>query len=85
MTSQRSPTVNETTTAPPITPNTPIFRVIEDHPQTVAVFNALNMACPGCFISPFHTVTDSAREYDLSPERLLQRLRDCASPNGSRR
>jgi len=62
-----------------ITPNTLIEEVIEGYPQTLAVFNGLKMACPGCHISSFHTVTDSAREYGLRADELLQALQDAVS------
>jgi hybrid cluster-associated redox disulfide protein len=58
----------------PISSNTLILDIVEGYPQTIAVFNQLNMACPGCPIAPFHTVSDSAREYGLRPEELLRAL-----------
>ncbi len=61
-------------TKPPITIQTPILEIVERYPKTVAVFNRLNMACPGCHISPFHTVADGAREYNLEPSELLRAL-----------
>lgn len=63
----------------PITLDTCILDLIEGYPRTVAVFNTLNMACPGCYISPFHTVSDSAREYNLHPGELLQALKDAVN------
>ena len=64
------------TIAQPIRLNALILEVVESYPQTVAVFNDLNMACPGCHISPFHTIADSAREYGLQSDILLQALND---------
>lgn len=64
----------------PITLDTRILDLIEGYPQTVAVFNALNMACPGCYISPFHTVSDGAREYCLPPDELLRALNRAVDP-----
>lgn len=72
--------MNHSASAPPITPNSLILEITENHPQTIAVFNDLNMACPGCAISAFHTVVDSAREYGLDSDellRLLNRPKDC--------
>ena len=66
--------MTQLTATQPITPNTIILEVVENYPQTIAVFNALNMACPGCHISPFHTVAESAREYGLRLDELLQAL-----------
>ncbi len=66
--------MKQTTGAQPITANSLILEVVENHPRTIAVFSELNMACPGCYISPFHSVTDSAHEYGLHPDELLQAL-----------
>ena len=68
--------VSHSQRARPISPTTPILKVVEKYPQTIAVFNELNMACPGCSISPYHTIADSAREYSLHPKELLQALND---------
>jgi hybrid cluster-associated redox disulfide protein len=45
--------------------------VIERHPQTIAVFAQHGLQCAGCYISPYHTLTDTAREYAMSIEPLL--------------
>ena len=61
--------------------DTLVLQIIERYPQTIAVFNDLNMACPGCHVSPFHTVADSAREYGLHSDELLQALNDALASN----
>ena len=48
--------------------------VIERHPQTIVVFNGHGLQCVGCYISPFHTIADTAREYALTLESLLLHL-----------
>jgi hybrid cluster-associated redox disulfide protein len=63
--------MNQSTSATPITPDSLILEITANHPQTIAVFNDLNMTCPGCAISAFHTVADSAREYGLDSNELL--------------
>ena len=48
--------------------------VIERYPQTIPVFASHGMQCVGCYISPFHTITDCAREYAMTLEPLLDDL-----------
>jgi hybrid cluster-associated redox disulfide protein len=48
--------------------------VVERHPQTIVVFNQHGLQCVGCYISPFHTIADTAREYCLDLEPLLSHL-----------
>lgn len=54
-----------------ITADSLVQQVIEDHPQIVATFNHHGLQCVGCYISPFHTIADCAREHDMSIESLL--------------
>jgi hybrid cluster-associated redox disulfide protein len=48
--------------------------VIERHPQTIAIFARHGLQCVGCYISPFHTIADSAREHAMTLEPLLNDL-----------
>lgn len=48
--------------------------VIERHPQTIAIFARHGLQCVGCYISPFHTIADSAREHAITLEPLLDDL-----------
>ena len=70
----------------PIEPTTPITadslvkEVIERHPQTIAVFVKHGLNCVGCYIAPFHTITDTAREYALRLEPLLSELNGAIAP-----
>ena len=48
--------------------------IIEHYPQTIPVFTRHGMQCVGCYISPFHTVTDCALEYAMALEPLLDDL-----------
>jgi len=45
--------------------------IVERHPQTITIFTRHGLRCAGCYISPFHTIADSAREYALHLEPLL--------------
>jgi hybrid cluster-associated redox disulfide protein len=58
----------------PITADCVVQEVVERHPQTIAVFNQHGLQCVGCYISPFHTIADTAREYSLALDPLLLRL-----------
>jgi hybrid cluster-associated redox disulfide protein len=58
----------------PITADSLVQDVIESHPQTIRIFNQHGLRCVGCYISPYHTVADTAREYALSIEPLLGEL-----------
>ena len=55
--------------------------VIERHPQTIAVFAQHGLQCVGCYISPYHTLTDTAREYAMSLEPLLGDLNRAITAN----
>ena len=48
--------------------------VIDRHPQTIIVFARHGLQCPGCYIAPFHTIADSAREHAVALEPLLTDL-----------
>jgi hybrid cluster-associated redox disulfide protein len=59
--------------------NSLVQQVVERHPQTIPVFARHGLQCVGCYISPFHTITDTAREYALSLEPLLSDLNRAVS------
>lgn len=65
---KRKPSVNT------ITSQSMVQDIILRYPQTIAVFNRHRLACPGCYISPHHTIADTAREYTISVEPLLADL-----------
>ncbi|MFC2016019.1 DUF1858 domain-containing protein [Chloroflexota bacterium] len=64
-----------------ITSESMVQEVILRHPQTIAVFNQHRLACPGCYISPFHTIADTAREHALPVEPLLADLNGAIRPD----
>lgn len=57
-----------------ITADSIVQGIIERHPQTIAIFARHGLQCVGCYISPFHTIADSAREHAMSVEPLLDDL-----------
>jgi hybrid cluster-associated redox disulfide protein len=63
-----------TGTSEPITTESLVQDIVQEHPQAILVFARHRMGCAGCYIAPFHTVADSAREHHLSVEPLLEDL-----------
>lgn len=63
-----------------ITADCLVQNVIEQHPQTIPVFNRHGLQCVGCYISPFHTIADSAREYAMRLDSLLRDLNQAITP-----
>jgi hybrid cluster-associated redox disulfide protein len=66
--------MNDLDTAMPITADCLVQDVVELHPQTILIFARYGLQCVGCYISPFHTIADSAREYTMALEPLLSDL-----------
>lgn len=58
----------------PIAADTLVCEVIAAYPQTVLVFVRHGLHCPGCYIAPFHTLADTAREYGIAVAPLLRDL-----------
>ena len=63
-----------TRTSEAISANCIVQGVIERHPQTIIVFARHGLQCVGCYIAPFHTIVDSAREHAVPLELLLAEL-----------
>ena len=57
-----------------ITADCLVDQVIRRHPQTIAIFTSHGLQCVGCLISPYHTIADSAREYQVRVGPLLGEL-----------
>ncbi len=51
-----------------------VEQVVESHPETVLVFVRHGLQCVGCYISPYHTIADSAREFAIDLQPLLAEL-----------
>jgi hybrid cluster-associated redox disulfide protein len=57
-----------------ITADCLVQEVVEQHPQTIIVFGRRGLQCVGCYISPFHTIADTAREHAIALGPLLTDL-----------
>jgi hybrid cluster-associated redox disulfide protein len=62
-----------------ITADSLVHEVIDRYPGSVTVFVQYRLQCIGCYISPFHTIADVAREYALGLDPLLTDLNQAAS------
>jgi hybrid cluster-associated redox disulfide protein len=67
----------------PVTADYLVQEVVEHHPQTIAIFARHGMQCVGCYISPFHTIADSAREHAMALESLLGDLNQAITAQAS--
>lgn len=75
--------MNDTQSANRITSHTLVQEIVDDHPVTVLVFVRRGMHCPGCYMSPFHTIADSARAYSISVEPLVRDLNHAVDDTAS--
>jgi hybrid cluster-associated redox disulfide protein len=57
-----------------ITADSLVQEIVEAYPQTIPVFVRHRLGCVGCYISPYHTIADCAREYAVSLEPFLRDL-----------
>ena len=55
-------------------PDLPLADLMARWPRTIPVFVRHRMLCVGCLISPFHTIVDACREYDLDEETFVAEL-----------
>jgi hybrid cluster-associated redox disulfide protein len=58
----------------PIDGDCRVYDIVERYPETIPIFITYGLHCVGCCISPFHTISDSAREYGVSLDPLLGAL-----------
>ena len=75
--------MNSTESSGQITADSLVQDVVDSHPQTITVFARHGLQCVGCYISPFHTIADSAREYALAIDPLLGDLNQAVVTNAS--
>ena len=59
-----------------ITAEMSIEEVATKYPQTIKVFFRHGMQCTGCYICGFHSIAESAKEYGVELEPLLNDLND---------
>ena len=57
-------------------PNLTLKDLFLHWPAATAPFLSRQMLCPGCPVSPFHTVAEAAEEYDLQESTLRAEIRD---------
>ena len=55
-------------------PDLPLADLMTCRPETIPVFLRHRMLCVGCLVSPFHTIIDACREYDLDEETFVAEL-----------
>lgn len=58
-----------------ITADSLVHDVVDRHPQVIHILSRHGLQCAGCYISPFHTIADTAREYAMAVDLLLSDLR----------
>ena len=56
-----------------------IKALLDAYPDAAAVLLRHGMACVGCVMGRFETLSEAAREYGLEPRALLAELRSVAS------
>ena len=59
----------------PIDPYMPLADLLTKWPETIPVFMRHRMLCVGCYISPFHSVSDACAEYGLDEEKFFDELK----------
>jgi hybrid cluster-associated redox disulfide protein len=66
-------------------PDLTLADLMNTWPETIPVFLRHHMLCVGCLITPFHTVTDACREYDLNIDTFYGELAATLTPPPSLR
>ncbi|HYG84922.1 MAG TPA: DUF1858 domain-containing protein [Azospirillum sp.] len=62
-------------------PSQIVEEVLALWPQTIPVFLKHRMACPGCAMAKFQTVTEAAQSYGVEPAELLADLAHAIAGN----
>ena len=57
-----------------------VTTVLARWPQTAAVFQRRNMACVGCAVADFYTISDAAGIYQVDLPAFLAELRAAIGP-----
>ena len=66
-------------------PDLTLHELFKQWPQTMAVFLRHGMLCVGCCITPFHTVIDACKEYQLNEAAFRAELRQAAASETGRK
>jgi hybrid cluster-associated redox disulfide protein len=69
----------------PLTAELTVAEVLTRWPETIPVFLRHQLACIGCVMAPFDTLSDVARIYNLPLDRFLEELRQSIQARGARR
>lgn len=59
-----------------------VSEVLDRWPATAAVFHEFNMACVGCAVAPYYSVSDAAKVYGISVDDFVTRLKTAATSDG---
>ncbi len=69
--------------AHPLTYDLTVAEILQRWPQTAQVFLRHRMACVGCAIAPFETLTEVSEIYQVNTEKFLQELKDISGSTSS--
>lgn len=58
-----------------------VSAVLNQWPQTAEVFNRYNMACVGCPVAPFYSVSEAAGVYNLPVDEFIAVLEKAINTN----
>lgn len=64
-------------------PDLPLAELFRHWPEAALPFLVRRMACVGCPIAPFHTVSDACAEYALSERRFRSEIEAAVRPRRS--
>jgi hybrid cluster-associated redox disulfide protein len=67
----------------PLTRDLTVSEILRRWPQTANVFLRHRMACVGCAIAPFETVSEVSEIYQVNLEKFLQELQDISTSGNS--
>lgn len=66
-----------------IQPEMVISELLRRWPQTIPVFHKHRMACVGCSMSDFETVSSAAEIYQLSLGSFIEELQQAINPSAA--
>lgn len=58
----------------PFDQSTNVQDIMVSWPQTVSIFLKHQMLCIGCYVGPFHTISDACFEHDIDEQQLWSEL-----------
>ncbi len=60
--------------------NTVVGEILDRWPNTAVAFNRHGMACPGCVMAPFMTLSEACKAYDLDLDSVATAVRQFIGP-----